>query len=389
MTRVLHVITRLTLGGSAQSTLDALVALGRAGFDCTLAVGFDASEGRLLEAARARGCRLRDVPSLSREVSPLRDLRALGSLWRVMARERPALVHTHTSKAGIVGRLAARLARVPAVIHQPHGHIFYGYYGGTVTAAFVLLERLAARLCDRIVVLTERGREEHLARGIGRPAQFVVIPSGVDLAAFRAEAPSYEAARARLGVDAGSRLLVGLGRLEPVKGFHSLVRALPLVLAAVPATRLLLAGEGSLRPALEAEARALGVADRVRIAGAAIAPAAVVAAADLVVVPSLNEGMGRVVVEAMALGRAVVATRVGGIPAVVVDGESGRLVPPDDPRALAAAVSELLQDPGLRARMGEAGRRRAGEFSLAVMESRLVALYRDLCAGKGLPCPVA
>lgn len=385
----LHLITRLSLGGPSLNTIDSVVALDRAGWRTILAVGSVGDEIPVLDQARARGCRTVLLPALTRAVSPARDLLALWQIFRLIRQERVALVHTHTSKAGFVGRLAAWLARVPVVVHTPHGHVFYGYYGPTLTAVFSGLERLAARLTDRIVVLTERGIEEHLARGIGRREQFSVIPSGVDLEAVRRDAPPYEAARGRLGVDPECCLIVGLGRLVPVKGFQTLVKALPLILSVVPSARLLLVGDGPLRADLVAKAQALGVGDRLEMAGAQLDPAPFLAAADLVVAPSLNEGMGRVLVEAMALGRPVVATRVGGIPAVVVEGETGSLVPPDDPPALARAVSELLKDPGLRQRMGEAGRRRAEQFSLAVMESRLVDLYRGLCAEKGLPWPAA
>ncbi len=383
----LHLITRLSLGGSAQNTIDSVVALERAGWRTILAAGSVGAEFSVVDHARSRGCRTVLLPALTREVAPAKDLLALWQMVRLIKGERVTLVHTHTSKAGFLGRLAAWLARVPVIVHTPHGHIFYGYYGPGLTALYVRLEQLTARLTDRIVVLTDRGIDEHLGRGIGRREQFRVIPSGVDLEAIRCGAPPYDRARARLGVEPETRLIVGLGRLEPVKGFQSLVKALPSVLSVVPSARVLLVGEGSLRAELRSEARGLGVADRVEITGAQLNPAAFLAAADLVVVPSLNEGMGRVLVEAMALGRPVVATRVGGIPAVVADGETGLLVPPGDPPALGRAVSQLLKDPGLSQRMGEAGRRRAEQFSLAVMESRLLNLYRDLCAQKGLRWP--
>ncbi len=385
----LHLTTRLSLGGPSLNTIDSVVALDRAGWRTILGAGSVGAEISVVDQARSRGCKTVLLPALTREVSAGKDLRALWQVFRLIKRERVMLVHTHTSKAGFVGRLAAWLARVPAIVHTPHGHVFYGYYGPGLTAFFVRLERLAARLTDRIVVLTERGIEEHLARGIGRREQFRVIPSGVDLERIRLSAPPYETARARLGVDSETQLIVGLGRLEPVKGFQRLVEALPSILSVIPSARLLLVGEGSVRAALLAEARSLGVGDRLEMVGARLDPVAFLAAADLVVVPSLNEGMGRVLVEAMALGRAVVATRVGGIPAVVIDGETGRLVAPDDPAALAGAVSELLKNPGLGQRMGEAGRRRAEQFSLAVMESRLLDLYRELCAEKGLAWPAA
>ena len=383
----LHLITRLSLGGPSLNTIDSVVAQDRAGWRTILAAGSVGAEISVVDQARSRGCNTVPLPPLTREVSPAKDLRALWEIFRLLKRERVVLIHTHTSKAGFLGRLAAWLARIPMIVHTPHGHVFYGYYGPRLTAFFVRLERLAARITDRIVVLTERGIEEHLARGIGRREQFRVIPSGVDLERIRRAAPPYETARARLGVDSETHLIVGLGRLVPVKGFQSLVKAFPAILSVVPSARLLLVGEGPLHAALLAEARSLGVGDRLEMAGAQLDPVAFLAGADLVVVPSLNEGMGRVLVEAMALGRPVVATRVGGIPAVVSHGETGLLVPPDDPPDLARAANELLKDPGLRQRMGEAGRRRAEQFSLAVMESRLLDLYRGLRAEKGVVWP--
>jgi len=184
----LHVITRLTLGGSAENTVAAMIGLAAAGYAGPLAVGLGASDRASVDDARRRGVMVVDVPGLGREVGP-RDVVALVQLLAVMRRERPAIVHTHTSKAGFLGRLAARLARVPALIHQPHGHIFYGYYGPRRTAFYVTLERLAAGWTDRIVTLTARGTEEHLARGIGRRAQYRTVPSGVPTAELRAQSP--------------------------------------------------------------------------------------------------------------------------------------------------------------------------------------------------------
>ena len=177
----LHLTTRLSLGGPSLNTIDSVVALDRTGWRTILAAGSVGAEISVVDQARSRGCKTVLLPALTREVSPAKDLQALWQIFRLIKRERVALVHTHTSKAGFVGRLAAWLARVPVIVHTPHGHVFYGYYGRGVTAFFVQLERLAARLTDRIVVLTERGIEEHLAQGIGRREQFRVIPSGVDL----------------------------------------------------------------------------------------------------------------------------------------------------------------------------------------------------------------
>jgi glycosyltransferase involved in cell wall biosynthesis len=381
--RTLHVITRLSLGGSAENTVASMVGLAAAGYDGPLAVGCAASDAASVEEARRRGVTLLDVPTLGREVGP-RDLMALVGVLAVIRRERPAIVHTHTSKAGFIGRLAARLARVPAVIHQPHGHIFYGYYGPARTALYLSLERLAARWADRIITLTERGTEEHLARGIGRPAQYRTVPSGVPTAELRARAPIRAAARTSLGVPADAFVVVGLGRVVPVKGFDVLVRALPKLLATVPTAHVFLVGEGTERAALEAQATALGVRDRFRITGATSDVAPWLAAADALAAPSRNEGMGRALVEAMALGVPVVAAAVGGIPAVVIDGECGRLVEPEDAGALADALIELGLDESLGARLAAVAVRRAEAFSIGVANAAMRAIYDELARDKRL-----
>lgn len=384
MIRVVHVITRLTLGGSSENTVRQVVALSRAGYDCVLAAGVRESEEPTLADARRRGCRIVPVPALGREVSPARDLPALVQLVRLMSRERAGIVHTHTSKAGFLGRLAARIARVPAVIHQPHGHIFYGYYGPRGSSFYIGLERLAARWCDRIVTLTERGTDEHLAQRIGRPEQFVAVPSGVPTDEIRTRAPARGAARARLGLDDDAYVVVGVGRLVHVKGFDLLVGALPGVLAAVPTARVVLVGDGPERGALEAQARALGVGSRLTLTGATDDVASLLAAADVCAAPSRNEGMGRVLVEAMVLGIPVVGTAVGGIPAVIGDDEAGLVVPAADTPALAGALALLGRDVALRRKLGEAARERAEMFSTTVADRRLVELYAALAREKGL-----
>jgi glycosyltransferase involved in cell wall biosynthesis len=381
---VVHVITRLTLGGAADNTLRQVAATTRGGYAPTLAVGVAASDERFIARARREGCRLVDVPALVREPAPGRDVRAVVALARLLRRERPGIVHTHTSKAGFVGRLAARLAGTPAIIHQPHGHIFYGYYGRAVTAFYVALERVAARWSDRLVTLTDREIEEHLALGIGRRAQFVTVPSGVPTAELRARAPGRAAARAALGLPADAFVVAALGRLVPVKGFDLLVEAIPAVVAAVPGTHALVIGDGPEEATLASLAERLGVRSRVRLHGPSSDVAAILAAADVLAAPSRNEGMGRALVEAMALGVPVVGTDVGGIPSVVGDDEAGRLIPPDDVPALAAALIELGSDPDLRAKLAEVARERAETFSTTVAEAKLLDVYAALVRDKRL-----
>jgi len=377
MISVMHVITRLTLGGSSENTVSTIEALSRRGYDSTLVLGPE-SEAATVEDARRRGCRIVEVAPLGREVHPARDVAAVMALTTLFRRARPTIVHTHTSKAGFVGRLAARLARVPVVIHQPHGHIFYGYWGRGRVALFVALERLAARWTDTLVALTPREVEEHVDRGIGRAAQWAVVPSGVPTARLRAAAPTRAAARARLGLPADAFVIAGVGRLVPIKGFDLLVDALPAIAARVPSARALLIGDGEERAALEARAAALGVGERLSITGAVTDVEGVLAAADVLAAPSRNEGMGRVLVEAMAIGLPVVGTTVGGIPDVIIDGECGRLVAPDDAAALAAALAELGSDAALRAKLGAAAAPRAEAFSTDVAAAAMGAIYDGL-----------
>lgn len=379
----LHVITRLTVGGSAENTVATMVALEAAGYAGPLAVGIAESDRPSVDDARHRGVRLLDVPALGREVG-VRDVAALAHLCRVMRAQRPAIVHTHTSKAGFVGRLAARLAGVPAVIHQPHGHIFYGYYGNGRTAFYIALERIAARWTDRIVTLTDRGIEEHLARRIGRRSQYRSVPSGVPTAALRAAAPSRSIARARLGLPEDAFVVAGLGRLVPVKGFDVLIAALRPLAEAVPSARLVLIGDGPQRDELQVAARDLGVGGRVLVTGVTSDITGWLAAADVLAAPSRNEGMGRAIVEAMALGLPVVGAEVGGIPAVVADGETGWLVPPGDSLALAAALIELARDEALRIKLGTAAVTRAEAFSSEVAHAAMCAIYDELRRAKGL-----
>ena len=383
MIPVMHVITRLTVGGSSENTVSMIEELERFGYDSTLVLG-PQSEGPTVDDARRRGCRIVELDGLVREVSPARDVAAVLQLYRLFRRARPSIVHTHTSKAGFVGRLAAWLARVPAVIHQPHGHIFYGYWSRPRTALFVALERVAAHWTDTLVALTPREIEENLERGIGRAAQYAVVPSPVPTRALREAAPSRTAARARLGLAPDAYVVAGVGRFVPIKGFDLLVGALAELVARVPGAHLLLIGDGVERGALEAQAAALGVAGRLRISGAGSDVIELLSAADVLAAPSRNEGMGRVLVEAMALGLPVVGTRVGGIADVILDGECGLVVPPEDAGALAEALVDLGLDAARRAKLAEGAPPRAEAFSTPVAAAAMRALYDALVRSRRL-----
>jgi glycosyltransferase involved in cell wall biosynthesis len=379
---ILHVITRLERGGASDCTLWQAIGAARRGHEVTLACGPSDLATPLLDRAR-RQDRLGfvTIPTLARPVRPMADLRALAAIHRLMRRGRFDVIHLHTSKAGALGRVAgALLGQRTRVVHQPHGHLFYGYYGRLGAAFVALAERALAPLASRHVALTARGAREHLARRIGREAQFRVIPSGVEMGPLRAASRRREEARRRLGYAPEDFVVMSLARLEPIKGAAVTLRAFARAAATRPALRLHLAGDGPLLEALRRESRTLGVAVRVRLDGAWGAPHDLLPAADLFVLAPRNEGMGRAVVEALALALPVIATRVGGLPEVLEDGRSGLLVPPDDEPALADAIARVADDPGFAEALGKRGRARSVNFGAGRMVHRVLALYREMAA---------
>jgi glycosyltransferase involved in cell wall biosynthesis len=377
--KIAQIITRLDRGGSADVAVALCERLDRARFDVTLVAGpADAPVVDPAELARRADITVAECPDLVREVSPRRDLRALLALRKYLAKLRPDVVHTHTSKAGALGRLAARLAgRVP-VVHAPHGHLFYGYYGRLGTGLVVTAERALAPLAERIAVLTDASRDEHLARGIGCSWQYVTVPSGIDLDRFRPDAAAGRAMRAEFGL--GEAFVVGwAGRFVEVKGPDLFVEACGRMAAELPAARFVLAGDGPLRGAAESRAAELALADRFRFLGPRDDMAAVFNACDVLAVSSRNEGLGLAAVEAMACGVPVVATAVGGLPELLGGGRSGALVGPTDVvRAMAEAVVRLAGDPEAGAALGRAGRERAGVFGIDKTVERFADLYEEL-----------
>jgi glycosyltransferase involved in cell wall biosynthesis len=375
---VLHLITRLDRGGSSDNTLLSCLGLDDLGWDVTLAYGRTTEPSPMLEEVERRSSIERvEIPSLVRAIDPLSDSRALGAIRRLVSRGEFDLVHTHSSKAGLLGRLASRGSGT-RVVHTPHGHVFGGYFSPLVTRVFVMIERLAARWCDRIVVLTDRGREEHLEHGVGSREQFVTIHSGVRLGPFRNGMPRRNAARLALGLPREARVVGCVARLTPIKGQSCLLEAIARLAKRIPEVRLLLVGDGEDRVALQARARRADLSGKVIFAGACADPKPAMAAMDVVAMPSRNEWQGRAVVEAMAAGLPVVASRVGGLPEVLDDERGGLLVPPGDPEALASAIETLLTSRERATRLAEAGRLRAARYDDRTMVDRLSTLYQLL-----------
>jgi glycosyltransferase involved in cell wall biosynthesis len=348
-TEVLRLVTRLNVGGPARHALLLTRELSPE-FPTVLAAGpTGAQEGELADPQ----VRVRNVPLL-RQVSPAADARALAAVRRLLATSQPRLLHTHMAKAGAVGRLAARGVRPrPLAVHTFHGHVLDGYFSKPVERAFVAAERLLARGTDRLIAVSPQIRDQLLDLGVGRPSQYEVVPLGLELAPFLAVDGPSGSLRDRIGVAASTPLVGIVGRLVPIKDVSTMLAAMERL----PGAHLAVVGDGELRPALEEEARRLGVAPRVHFTGWWDDVASAMGDLDIVALTSRNEGTPVSLIEALAAGRAVVGTTVGGVPFVVADGKSGHLVAPGDPAALAERIGRLLGDTRLRAEMGEWGRR--------------------------------
>jgi glycosyltransferase involved in cell wall biosynthesis len=330
------------------------------------------------------------IPELGREISPRSDLVTLVKLYRLMRRERPHVVHTHTAKAGFVGRIAARLAGVPVVLHTFHGHVFHGYFSPARTRLFLWIERLGARLSSRIITISPRLRDEIAQYGVTRSERIEVIPLGFELDAFASQPRASGDFRRSLGIPVGAKLIGAVGRLVPIKNISLLLEAAALARREAPELRVVLVGDGELRADLEAQAAALEMTEAVVFAGWRRDLPSVYADLDAVVISSHNEGTPASLIEAMATGCPVIATRVGGVPDLIVDGETGRLVPPGNREALAVALLALFRESARTARMAELAQRRVLERYQA---ERLVAdvdrLYREQLTAAGHPWPAA
>lgn len=378
--KLCHIITRLDKGGAPDVVRLICDGLDPAVFDVTLIYGMtnDPSE-KTKEWIRSLRARALFVPALRRDILPLHDLGAFLRLIVILARGRFDVVHTHTAKAGILGRLAARLCGVHAVVHSPHGHDFYGYFSPLRSRLIVWAERFAAFFCDRIHVLTRLEEQDMIRFKICRQDKMRVIATGIEVSSLT-RMLSVVSSFVRTGIEAPGYKRVGfVGRLESIKGPEVFIDTARFVVSRIPDVKFLLIGDGSLRPSLERKVKAWGLEGHVLFLGWQEDVAGYLEALDVLVMPSLNEGVGLSVLEAQAVGVPVVASRVGGIPEVVRDKETGILFAPGDPAACAEAVIALLQNEDLRRRFGAAGRAWVREnFSAERMVCGFEALYRDV-----------
>jgi glycosyltransferase involved in cell wall biosynthesis len=386
--KVIHVITRFDKGGSAENTFITVRDLDKARYDVVLVKGASppGNSGDLeIEAVQANvntvrrhHIRLICLRHLVRDLHPFSDLATFFSLLRIFRREKPHIIHTHTSKAGILGRWAAWFCRVPIIVHTPHGHVFWGYFKSWQTRLFILLERWTAKVTTVIVTLTPQEREDHIRFRIGPEEKITVIHSGVDLQTFQADLYQPSETKVLLGIPPEMTVVGTVGRLTPVKGQEVLIRAASELIRRGEKIFLVLLGDGELRRDLEELSLRLDIAEYVRFLGWQPEVARVMATFDIFCLPSRNEGMGKVLVEVMAMGKPIIASSVGGIPDIVRSGENGILVPVGDTAAWAEAIIRLCRDSEKRRRMGDAGMQMAPRYNSEEMIKRIDRMYGKL-----------
>jgi glycosyltransferase involved in cell wall biosynthesis len=385
--KVVRIIARLNVGGPARHVVLLNAGLDALGYDTLLVYGsVAAGEASLEQMAESYAIRRVKIPELGPRISPLDDLRAFARLTALLFCETPDVIHTHTAKAGTLGRLAAvifnmtrRPSRRAVVVHTFHGHVFEGYFHPAVNAGVRAVERTLAAMSDRIVAISPRQRADIVDRLRVTPAaNTVTVPLGLDLDRLLRMPEHSPNLRETLRIPSEACVVGFVGRLVPIKAVDVLLRACAAAQRRQPALYLLVVGDGPLRADLEALATTLGIMPVVRFIGWTDDLPRVYATMDVCALSSINEGTPVALIEAMAAGRAVAATAVGGVPDVLADGKAGRLVPPGDTNALADALADLAGDAAERARLGHLGRAHVAErFAASRLVRDIDSLYRE------------
>ena len=381
--KVAHVITRLILGGAQENTVYTCIDLARLyGVDVRLYTGpTTGPEGSLVERTRQAGIPLIEIPDMVRAIRPWSDWRAYGQLKQALREFKPDIVHTHSAKAGILGRAAGRALRVPVVVHTIHGAPWYPD-GNWISRTFnQVCERWAANRCDHLIGVADAMRELFLDAGIGPKEKFTTIYSGMEVEPFLQSQTLRDATRRRFGLTDDDIVFGKIARLFRLKGHDELIAAAERVVKQTPNARFLLVGDGILRSQLEAAVRSKGLQDRFIFAG--LVPPdeipALIAAMDIVVHTSLREGLARVLPQGLLSGKPVISYDIDGAREVVLDNRTGFLLPPRDTRQLAARIIQLAHSPELRRQFGEEGRRLfARQFDHHYMTERIRGLYESL-----------
>lgn len=383
-----HVITRLILGGAQENTVYSCIDLARRhNVDVRLFTGpTTGPEGSLVQFAQSQGVNITLIPSLIRAINPLYDIPAYFQLKRELQSFQPDVVHTHSAKAGILGRAAAQALQIPFIVHTIHGAPWYKT-GNAISRSFnQICEAWAAKRCDKLVSVADAMTDLFLQANIAPREKFVTVYSGMDVEPFLQSSALRDATRKEYGFSPGDIVIGKIARLFRLKGHDDLIAAAKDVVTSAPQVKFLLVGDGILRDALQNQVNRAGLSDRFIFAG--LVPSekipAMISAMDIVVHTSLREGLARVLPQALISGKPVVSYDIDGAKEVVLDGQTGFLIPPRRLDLLAAALTDLANDPEKRLRFGQTGRELFTErFRREAMADALFELYQS---GLQSPC---
>lgn len=387
--RILRVIARLNMGGPAIHVSNLAAGLAPRGYETTLVAGSLArGEDSMAFLADRLGIRVLTVPELQREVSPVHDARSVRRMTSIIREMRPHILHTHTAKAGAIARAAALVsgeARPPIVVHTFHGHVLKGYFDPVRTRVFKEVERTFARTTDALVAVSPEVRDELVGARIAPRDKFTVIRLGIPLDERLGDATADLDYRGLYGIPADAFVVGWVGRMTEVKDTDAVLEIVRAARDRGVDAVLVMVGDGPDRTRLEQLAHDLGIARSTLFVGYQSEVAGYYRLFDAFLLPSVNEGTPVSAIEALASGTPVVATRVGGVPDVVRDGEDGFLFESGDTEAAAGALAQLASNPALRTELGGAGRERVRErYAVSRLVDDVDRLYRRLLAEKGV-----
>ncbi|MBA4184070.1 MAG: glycosyltransferase family 4 protein [Acidobacteria bacterium] len=380
--RVLHIITRMIVGGAQENTLLSVIGLdAMPEYEVTLMSGIDKGrEGELLSEAREK-TNLLIVPEMGRSINPFSDLAAFWKIYRLIKKGRYHIVHTHSSKAGVLGRIAAWLAGTPLIVHTLHSLVFHEYQPWFINKSWRGIKKMCAPITDFFISVSEIIVQKAIAAGVDKPEKFRTIYSGMELDWFLNANFDGNAVRREFGIPEDAPVVGKIARLFPLKGHDQLMDAAPEIVKRVPDVRFFLIGDGILYEHLQERARDYGILENFVFAG--LIPREripeMISAMDIVVHTSLREGLARVLPQSLAMGKPCVSFNIDGAPEVVINDKTGYLVETYDNEGLSESISRLLKDPELRKKMGENGRRHVDPaFRTETMVKEIAEVYKML-----------
>lgn len=380
--RVLHIITRMIVGGAQENTLLSVIGLdAMPEYEVTLMSGIDRGrEGELLSMAREK-CRLIVVPEMGRSINPLSDLTAFWKIYALIRKGRYHIVHTHSSKAGVLGRVAAWFAGTPIIVHTLHSLVFHDYQPWFINKSWRGIKKMCAPITDFFISVSEIIVQKAIKAGVAKPEKFRTIYSGMELDWFLNAKFDSKKVRREFGIPEDAPVVGKIARLFPLKGHDQLMDAAPEIVKRIPNVRFFLVGDGILLEHLQKRAEEYGILENFIFAGLIDRERIpeMISAMDVVVHTSLREGLARVLPQALAMGKPCVSFNIDGAPEVVINDKTGYLVEAYDDKGLADGISRILKDDDLRARMGENGRRHVDPaFRTETMVKEISEVYQML-----------